>query len=70
VGCQFDYLPIGLLTGFGCGLAGPGAAVGFPIGIPFLGSFGFDWFTGAPPLRLGKPSWLTTRRKSKGNASF
>ena len=37
--CQDDYLPIGLLTGFGCGLAGPGAAEGFPIGIPFLGSF-------------------------------
>lgn len=44
------YLPIGFLAGFCCGLAGLGAAVGFPIGIPFLGSFEFDWFTVAPPL--------------------
>lgn len=40
--CQAAYLPIGFLAGFCCGLAGPGAAVGFPNGIPFLGSFGFD----------------------------
>jgi hypothetical protein len=71
VGRSVDYLPIGFLAGLGCGLAGLGAAAGFPIGMPFLGSFGLDWFTEAPPLRLGKPSWLTTQRSlSKGNASF
>lgn len=47
------YLPSGFFPGFCCGLAGLGAAVGFPIGIPFLGSFGFDWFTVAPPLKVG-----------------
>jgi hypothetical protein len=42
VGLQDDYLPIGFLAGFCCGLAepGPGAAVGFPVGgMPFFGSF-------------------------------
>jgi hypothetical protein len=34
-----NYLPIGFLAGLGCGLAGPGAAVGFPVGMPFFGSF-------------------------------
>jgi hypothetical protein len=43
VGCLLDnYLPMGFLAGFGCGLPEPGAAVGLPVGNPFLGSFWFD----------------------------